>query len=91
MITGRFDPLERLVAVHLRHHHVQQDGVEGLVLGAQRLQRLSAGGSIDYFVPLRLHRPSQELAAQRVVIDDQDPLGHRHHRDPFPGEMRTWE
>ena len=64
------DLLHRLVAVHLRHHHVHQDdGDTGRVL--EQLDRLEAGAGGEH-----LHAAALEHAAERedvadVVVDHQ--------------------
>ncbi len=64
------DPLERLQAVELRHHHVQQHRVE-----RRRRERLEPAAPVigvhrDDAVRLEVAREQLEQAS--VVIDDQD-------------------
>ena len=64
-------PAQHLIAVDLRHHHVEQDQVETfLVQPADRL--LSVLGDLNIGITLELEVERERIAVVVVVIDDQD-------------------
>jgi hypothetical protein len=72
----RLVPLERLedlVAVHLGHHDVQQDQVEGP--GPDPVQRLDPALGGVHRVAEPLQPPRQQVAVRLVVVDDQQRAG----------------
>jgi hypothetical protein len=75
------DFLQRLVAVEARHDEIEQDEIDcrvflherdcaATVLGRHRLQSVALDGGL------------QHAALRRIVIDDQDGLGHVVHHVP---------
>ena len=64
---------EHLVAVHLRHDDVKEDHVDRRnIRVAQTGERLAAVDGLDGLVPQAAQQPSEELAIERCVVDDQD-------------------
>ena len=59
-------------AVHLRHHHVEEDEIGADVLHLLQ-RRLSVVGSI-HFVAARLESGAEELDVVLVIVYDQDPV-----------------
>jgi hypothetical protein len=76
-----------LVAVHLRHHHVEQHEVGRA--GVDLLQRLAARARGGDFVPLDAQRIGQQFRVQRLVIDDQDPGGLHVYGAWWPKRFRV--
>ena len=74
---ARVDAPQGLHAVHLRHHDVEQDDVDLLLL--QHLQTLTAVVRREDLVARLLQVVLEELDDQRFVVDDQYPpfLIHR--------------
>ena len=69
----RADRARRLVAVHLGHHHVEQDEVDVGVL-VQALDALAAVLGEDDLHPAHLQRAREREDVADVVVDDEDPL-----------------
>ena len=67
------DVLQHLDAVHLRHHHVQQDEIE--IVQPQLLQGFLARGGGKDAVALAHELPGQEIAIHRVVVHHQQGSG----------------
>ncbi len=63
-------PLQELVPVHPRHHHIDDGDVEGL--GAQELEGGESVGGRPDLVALALEVPREELAIEEVVVDNED-------------------
>jgi hypothetical protein len=65
-----------LVAIHARHHHVQEHEIGLPFLDA--LQGLGAGGGSRHLVALRGQKIREKLDVERRVIDDEDSgrFGH---------------
>ena len=67
----RFDMFEHFVAVHVRHHDVEQDQVERLSL--QALQRLApVVGSREVLIALPVQTARQRVTIVLVIVDDQE-------------------
>ena len=97
MITGRsrrrawsLSQFEHLIAVDLRHHHVEQHEVKaGGLQAGDRL--LAVMGALDIGVAFELEIKRQRVAVVIVVIDDKDagdfsdcrPLADRFLSDPL--------
>jgi hypothetical protein len=64
------DPSQHLPAVHLRHHHVEEDELGPAAL--DRLEPLVGTRRLPYVVALALELEPDELAHPRVVVDEQD-------------------
>ena len=64
-------PGEHLIAVHLRHLHVEQDEVEGFAL-EPRDRLLAVLRGFDIAVTLEIEVERQRVAIVVVVIDDED-------------------
>src|SRR6266540_3371126 len=74
----------RHVAVHLRHHHVNQGDVEVPVL-AQNVQRLLARVDREHFHLLALEERRQGKDVPDVIVDDKDSLA----RQGAAGSLRS--
>ena len=72
---GLPDPRERGQPVHLGHRQVEQDEV-GLKLPGLGDRLLPASRLADDVEAVLGEQPGQGVPGQRVVVDDQDPLGH---------------
>ena len=69
---------ERLVAVHDRHHDVEQDEIDrGSLTVGQAVERLAPVLGFDRLVTDRLEQADQQPAIERCVVDDEDATG-RH-------------
>ena len=64
-------PAQHLIAVDLRHHHVEQDDVEAFLV-QPRDRLLSVLGDLDIGVALQLEIERERVAVVVVVIDDED-------------------
>ena len=73
------DLLARPEAVHLRHHHVEEDKV-GRLLG-KPLQRILPVAGRAHREPLARKHRLQALAQHALVVNDQD-LRHKAARQP---------
>src|ERR1051325_5675036 len=89
-----FDPLDELVAVHARHHQVEQNEVEAAVMAEFVEADLPILGQLD----VELHPPQnglQQDANGEIVIDDEDPsaasidLSHWHRCFDFAKSVPT--
>ena len=72
---GVVDQLEHLEAAASRQHHVEHDEVDCV---PERL--VGAGGAVERGVDLEAMRAEpafQEVDDSRLVLDDEDPVGHR--------------
>jgi hypothetical protein len=69
------DPAQHLVAVHVRHHDVEQHGVE-LTL-AHQAQRVAAVAGGDDVMALASEAAGEDVAVGRVVVDDEQPSRDR--------------
>ena len=68
-------PPQGLVAVHARHHDVEQDDVRAHALG--QLEGLPAVAGLEHVEARQLELQVQHLAQVRFVFRNQDPgLGH---------------
>ena len=66
--------LQHLVAVHLRHHDVEQDQIEGAC--GQKVQRVpSVRGRHHVVVAPPFQPPCQRVAVVLVVVDDEQDGG----------------
>ncbi len=65
---------DELIAVHLRHHNVEQDQVGLLV--ARHVERFASVGCYDDAEALLGQVISHQRANTGFVIDDEDGLGH---------------
>jgi hypothetical protein len=72
------DALQHLPAVHLGHHHVEEDQVGRLLL--ERGQAFLRVRRLTHLVALHLEVDAHELAQARVVVDDQDRPRSAHLR-----------
>ena len=91
MAQGRIglDPLEHLVAVEPRHHHVEEDQIERL--GAELAQRLASVGGLFHAQPLPEQALREQLAVHRHVVDHQHPaLQARTGFDRHPPRVVHW-
>ena len=72
------EPGEHLKAVDFRHHHVEEDEVEGARL-EERNRFLAVPGGRDIGVAFEIEMKLQRVAVVVVVIDDEDagPSSHR--------------
>ena len=75
-VFRRLQPAAYLDAVHVRHHHVEQDEV-GLGL-CDEIQRLHSTVSRDDMQALALELALEQLHVDRLIIDDQDGWGGGH-------------
>ena len=66
--------LEQIEAIHLRHAHVQNGEVEGVVRKFR--QRLDRGVSLAHGQTLRLQSNTITEPDVRLVIDDEDSFVH---------------
>ena len=76
MVGGgvRLELLADLEAVHVRHHHIEQDDVAFGALGdRQRFRAAIGGGDIEIF---RGQPRFEQLNVGRDVIDNEDAGGH---------------
>ena len=80
-----FEARHRLEAVHLGHHHVEDQ--VGL-LGQGEVERDLAAGGAEANVPLGLEQRSEELHVPLLVIDYEDGGGFRRFHDDSPGVPR---
>ena len=64
------DPPAHLVAVHARHHDVEQDDVGRLL--AQHVQRLLAGRGGQHPIAARAQHRVEQPDVRRLVVDDED-------------------
>src|SRR5215831_116010 len=84
MITGRsrsrliLEPGEHLKAVDFRHHHVEEDEVEGARL-EEGNRFLAVPRGLDVGVAFEIEMKLQRVAVVVVVIDDKNagPSSHR--------------
>jgi hypothetical protein len=77
-VGALLDPAQDLDAVHVRHHAVEQDRVETPRIGIDQLPGGLAGFGIEHVVTLGPQVFGQHLAADRLVIDNQNAtLRHR--------------
>jgi hypothetical protein len=72
---GLAQPRQRREPVHLGHREVEQDQVR-LELARGRDRLLPARRLADHVEPVLGEQPRERLACQRVVVDDEDALGH---------------
>ena len=94
-MTGRslqapliLQPAQHLIAVDLRHHHVEQDDVEAFLV-QPRDRLLAVLGDLDIGVALQLEIERERIAVVVVVIDDEDAgAGSRRVRHTRPGAGR---
>ena len=73
------DAPHRLVAVHLRHHHVHQDEVD-LGMAVEHLERVAPVLGVEHAHALGLERAGDGVDVAHVVVD---------HQDRPPGEGRV--
>ena len=62
---------------HLGHHHVQQDQV-GPAAARHPVDGLAAAGGMDHGVAVPLQHGLDQPALGRIVVNDQDGLGHEN-------------
>ncbi len=62
---------ERLEAVHLRHHEVEQDEVHGRA-GGKQVQRLPAVGGLSRLVAEPFEEPDHGHPVHPAVVNDED-------------------
>ena len=79
-ITGSATPAaaqfgQTFQARHLGHHHVQQDQVRPAALD-HPVDGLAAAGRMDHGVSVPLQHGLDQPALGRIVVDDQNGLGH---------------
>ena len=73
------DTVENRHAVHAGHYEVEQDQADEAVVRAfQELQRLLAGTTGLGLEAEPFDRFFEDAALGRIVIDDQNTLGHLH-------------
>ena len=85
------DPPQRLPAVDLRHHHVEQDQVRRLL--AERGECLLGATGLADEVALGLEVDAHVLPQALVVVDDQDERAARRACSPRcvgPERSRNW-
>jgi hypothetical protein len=70
-LPGRLQPLEHLIAVAFRHHHIEQHEIESAP-GDQRQRFLAVGSGRDCTVAFAIEPPGQEMAIILDIVDDQD-------------------
>src|SRR6185437_16141552 len=79
----RADALDDLQPGHARHHHVEEDGVEGALLERREAPRTVASvREVDLVFAEVL---AEEIVEPRVVVDEQDPVGHGGLESGAPG------
>jgi len=66
------EPSEHLKAVDLRHHHVEEDEIEGVRL-EPRNRLLAIARGLDIGVALEIEMQLQRVDVVIVVIDNEDP------------------
>ncbi len=69
------DDLERLIAVHHRHHQIQQHGGNRFALGAHDIDRLPAVFRLDDVV-LGVQHTGEDHAIDSIIVDNQDFSWH---------------
>jgi hypothetical protein len=72
------EPPADLVAVHLRHHDIEQHEVD--VAPAGERKRLCAGARADHFMAARREHGLEQADVLRQVVDDEDPRRLAHAR-----------
>ena len=72
------EPPADLIAVHLRHHDVEQHEVD-VALGGER-ERLRAGAGGDDLVTARREHGFEQADVLDQIVDDEDPRGFAHAR-----------
>jgi hypothetical protein len=79
-LRARLERTADLEAVHLRHHHVEQDQI-GVRLGRDVEGRLAAARRQDA-VTAGLQRPDQHLQVDGAIVHHQDGGGIRYDHRP---------
>ena len=80
-------PAQHLIAVDLRHHHVEQDDVEAFLV-QPRDRLLSVLGDLDIGVALQLEIERERVAVVVVVVDDEDAGAGASSRPSYPPRCR---
>ena len=81
-VRALLQPPEGLEAVHDRHHHVEQDEIGRIARDAG--QRLAAVPRLHRATAQRVELLHQDIAIERLVIDDEDGRRPAHRLAPRP-------
>src|SRR5918996_2578114 len=80
---------EGLVAVELRHDHVEQHEIDGLGVRAQQVEGLDPVLRLEGLEPEPSEEPHEDKAVDAAVIDDECETRIRHWAQPLPIQARS--